>query len=55
MNVLEAHFMLFSRKGSLVDLNGKIFIYNRPLKQVAVVRYLGFQLDQNLCWKAHSD
>ena len=55
VNVLKTHFILFSRKGSPVDLNGKIFLCNRPLKQVAVVRYLGFQLDQNLNWKAHSD
>jgi len=55
VNVLKTHFILFSRKGSPVDLNGKIFLCNRPLKQVAVVRYLGFQLDQNLNWKAHGD
>ena len=47
--------MLFSRTGSAVDLSGKRFLGNRPLKQVAVVRYLGFHLDQTLSWKSDSD
>ena len=25
------------------------------MKQLAVMRYIGFQLDQNLSWEAHSD
>ena len=47
--------MLFSRTESADDLSGKIFLSNRPLKQVAVMRYLGFHLDQTLSWKVHSD
>ena len=55
VNVLKTHFILFSRKGSPVDLSGKIFLFNRALKQLALMIYLGFQLDQNLNWKAYSD
>ena len=47
--------MLFSRTESAVDLSRKIFLGNRPLKQVVVVRYLGFHPDQTLSWKVHSD
>ena len=40
--------MLFSQTESAVDLSGKIFLGNSPLKQVAVVRYLGYHLDQTM-------
>ena len=45
---------MFCRKGSPVDLSGKIFLCNMPLKKIAVMKYLGLQLDRNLSLKAHS-
>ena len=41
--------MILRRVGRQPSVNGGIFFDGRALSQVHEVRYLGFQLDCNLC------
>ncbi len=56
VNVDKCEFMLLGAYQALQKIpNPQIQINNEPLRQVSVAKYLGMDIDENLCWDHHID
>ncbi len=52
LNVPKCEFMLVGTYQPLAKVRDiRIYINNEPLKQVAVLKYLGMKFDSNLKWE----